>query len=63
LYEHKLRALNVPLKYEVKSICGAYVEMRENAAYGKFFDALLYCLELFNPCLTAHKKYHVNTQV
>jgi glycosyltransferase involved in cell wall biosynthesis len=48
LYEQGLRALNVPLKYEVKSMRGPYVEMCENAAYGGFFDALSYCLELFN---------------
>jgi glycosyltransferase involved in cell wall biosynthesis len=48
LYEHGLRALNVPLRYEVKNMRGPYVEMRENDAYGRFFDALSYCLELFN---------------
>ena len=48
LYEHKLRALDVPLKYEVKSMRGFYVEMRERDAYSRFFDALLYCLGLFN---------------
>ena len=48
LYEHTLRALNVPLKYEVASIRGSYVEMRENDAYGRLRDALSYCLALFN---------------
>jgi hypothetical protein len=47
LYEQGLRALNVPLKYEVKSMRGPYVEMRERDAYGVFFDVLSYCLELF----------------
>jgi GT2 family glycosyltransferase len=47
LYEQGLRALNVPLKYEVKSMRGPYVEMRECAGYGRVFDALSYCLELF----------------
>ena len=47
LYEHGLRALNVPLKYEVSSMREPYVEMRENAEYVRFFDALTYCLELF----------------
>jgi glycosyltransferase involved in cell wall biosynthesis len=48
LYEQGLRALNVPLKYEVKSMRGPYVELRERGAYGKFFDALSHCLELFH---------------
>jgi hypothetical protein len=47
LYEHGLRALNVPLKYEAHSMRGPYVEMREHAEYGRLFDALSYCLELF----------------
>jgi hypothetical protein len=47
LYEQGLRALNVPLKYEVKSTRGPYVEMRERDAYGALCDALSYCLELF----------------
>ncbi|MDR0465887.1 MAG: hypothetical protein LBH94_00865, partial [Deltaproteobacteria bacterium] len=48
LYEQGLRALNVPLKYEVKSVNGPYVEMRERDGYGKFFEALSLCLELFH---------------
>ena len=48
LYERGLRALNVPLKYEVKCVRGPYVEMRERDAYGALFDALSYCLEFFH---------------
>ena len=48
LYEQGLRALDVPLKYEVKSMSGPYVEMRECAGYGRFFDALSSCLDLFH---------------
>jgi hypothetical protein len=48
LYGQGLRALDVPLRYEVKSMSGPYVEMRECAGYGKFFDALSSCLELFH---------------
>ena len=47
LYAQGVRALHVPLKYELKSMRGPYVEMREREAYGAFFDALSYCLELF----------------
>jgi len=48
LYEQGLRALNVPLRYEVKSMNGPYVELRECAGYGRWFDALSFCLELFH---------------
>jgi len=48
LYEQGLRALNVPPRYEVKSMSGPYVEMRECAGYGRLFDALSACLELFH---------------
>jgi hypothetical protein len=48
LYEQGLRALNVPLKYEVKSMRGPYVELRECAGYDRLFDALSYCLALFH---------------
>ena len=48
LYEQGLRALDVPLRYEVKSMHGPYVELREHDAYGKIRDALSYCLDLFH---------------
>ena len=48
LYEHKLRDLQVPLKYAVKSVQGRHVELAEDPDYPRLWDALSHCLELFN---------------
>lgn len=48
LYQHALRPLDVPLKYEISAVREHDVELKENPRHSFLYKVLLECLEVFN---------------